>query len=190
VAYQLKIILSDTEPPIWRRFQIDPTITLERLHDFLAIVMGWEGWEHMHGFYTPGPPKRFRGRELSPIEEEDEARVRLADILKMPKEWIKYVYDFGDNWEHVILLEKVAEGPSSSQLPIVIAGERACPPEDVGGVGGYEQLLWARKHPEDPEAGERVEWFGADFDPEAFDIDAVNHRLQSEARSRKKRKRG
>ena len=75
------------------------------------------------------------------------------------------------------------EAPSSAQLPVVIAGERACPPEDAGGVGGYEQLLWALKNPEDPEAADRLDWFGdGEFDAEAFDIDAVNRSLEAEAK--------
>jgi hypothetical protein len=172
-VYQIKVTLLDSRPPIWRRLQIESGVTLDRLHDALQIVMGWTN-SHLHGFRLPQPGQRGTRRRLLPIESADEKSIRLAELLRRPKDWLVYDYDFGDSWEHHVLLEEIRPRPSSAHLPMVLAGRGACPPEDVGGLPGYYHFLQAIKNPGHPEHEDMKNWAGADFDPAAFDVQEIN----------------
>ncbi len=90
-----------------------------------------------------------------------------------------YTYDFGDNWEHILEIEKSLPPEEGVRYPLCLAGARACPPEDVGGIPGSENFLQALADANQPEHDEYLEWIGGDFDPEKFDLDEVNHRLRS-----------
>lgn len=116
--------------------------------------------------------------ELKPAEE-----VRLAGLLRKPGDRLTYVYDFGDSWEHEVQLEKVAETEPGVAYPRCIAAERACPPEDCGGIPGYEMLLEALADPEHPDHDEMREWLGGGFDPEEVDLDRINRELAGSSRS-------
>ncbi len=133
--------------------------------------MGWSGG-HMHEFRTwtkgKGPVRGL------PVERDQERRTRLDDLLRKPKDRIVYEYDFGDGWEHELLLERVADHAPGARYPWVLAGARACPPDDVGGVGGYARFLQAIRDPRHPEHKEMMEWHGGSFDPSAFDVHALN----------------
>lgn len=170
---QLKVTLCDSQPPIWRRFQVESTVTLEQLHLVLQVVMGWTD-SHMHGFRLPEPGQRGGQRRLLPIESADAKATRLGDVLRRPKDWLVYEYDFGDGWEHVLVLEEIVPRSSATRYPMVLAGRGACPPEDVGGLPGYYHFLEAIKDPKHPDHEEMVEWGGEDFDPAAFDVHAMN----------------
>lgn len=172
-VYQLKVTLLDSEPSIWRRCQVESSITLERLHRILQIVMGWTD-SHMHGFRLPEPGGRGARRRLLPIESADERATRVGGLLRHPKDWLVYEYDFGDGWEHEILLEEIVPRASGARYPMILAGRGACPPEDVGGLPGYHHFLEAIKNPKHPDHGDMMEWGGEDFDPMAFDVQAVN----------------
>jgi hypothetical protein len=173
--YQLKITLNHSKPPIWRRVEVPDTITLAQLHQIIQAAMGWYD-SHLHQFavgrvyYGVPDPEDFE-------EVRDERRVKLNQILTAPKQKLVYEYDFGDSWEHVVLLEKVVPPEPSIHYPRVTAGKRACPPEDVGGVWGYESFLEAIRDPKNPEHEEMLEWAGGEFDPELFDLAAVNAAL-------------
>jgi hypothetical protein len=171
--YQLKVTLLDSQPPIWRRFHVESGVTLERLHHILQAVMGWSD-SHMHGFWRPGSGQQGARRRLLPIESADEKATRLADVLRRSKDRFVYEYDFGDSWEHEILLEEVVPRCPSARYPVVVAGRGACPPEDVGGLPGYYHFLKAIKDPKHPDHEEMVEWAGEGFDPAAFDVQAAN----------------
>ena len=177
--YQLKVTLVGTKPPIWRRIVVPSDIRLDTLHMVLQIVMGWENC-HLHQFdaggLTYGAHEDEFGLDMD-MDVEDENTCKLHQLLKTAKDTMKYEYDFGDSWEHKIVLEKILPHDKAQQLPRCAAGKRSCPPEDCGGVWGYEEMLESLKHPEDPEYEERMEWLGGEFDPEEFDVDGVNLQL-------------
>lgn len=175
-AYQLYVELEWVRPKVWRRILVPITIELPLLHVTLLFGTGWEGG-HSHEFvfananYGANEP----GLDLPP-EVMDEEHVTLREALGSTKTFA-YVYDYGDNWRHKVRVEKVVtlDAPISSGL--CIAGENACPPEDVGGAPGYEEFLAALADPNHPEHNDLKAWIGGAFDPAAFDVAEVNQRL-------------
>ena len=111
------------------------------------------------------------------MEGEDTRKVTLATLVRGEKAKFLYEYDFGDSWDHELLVEKVLPAEAEKRYPVCLTGKRACPPEDCGGIWGYASLLEAIRDPEHPEHDEMVEWVGDEFDPEAFDLDEVNREL-------------
>jgi hypothetical protein len=174
--YQLKITLRDSKPPIWRRVLVDSSIKLSKLHQIIQVSMGWTD-SHLHQFvvgelyYTVPDPYASR-----PIA--DERSFELRQIASLENNKFFYEYDFGDFWEHIIVVEKILPPDSEIQLPICIKGKRACPPEDVGGIWGYEAFLEAMNDPAHEQHNMLLEWWGGQFDPEAFDLDRINLELQ------------
>jgi len=173
--YQIKVTLCESKPPIWRRILVPSDITLAKLHRILQAVMGWYD-AHLHQFIVGGvyygvpDPDDF-------IEIKSERRVRLNQIVAGEKSKFTYEYDFGDSWEHELLVEKIVPPENGVRYPVCIKGKRACPPEDVGGVWGYAEFLEAIRDPEHAEHEDYVEWIGGEFDPEAFDLDEINAAL-------------
>lgn len=171
--YQLKIALLEMGPPIWRRVQVPSTILLCCLHDTLQAVMGWTD-SHLHQFEKDG--KYWGVPEYDEFEELDlidESKVKLAKLLKTEGESLVYVYDFGDDWRHDVVLEKILPPADPPNKPICLGGERRCPPEDVGGVIGYEEFLEAIFDPTHDEYAAMVTWAGGHFQ-DTFDVKAVN----------------
>jgi hypothetical protein len=177
--YQLKITLADISPPIWRRVQVSSTISLATLHTIIQEVMGWDD-SHMHQFkvgktyYGTSYPDDFDDVTMT----KDEKTVALSEAISKPKAKMVYEYDFGDSWEHEILLEKILSPEPGVKYPVCLDGKRACPPEDCGGAWGYADLLEAIQDPKHPEHEDRLEWVGGSFDPEAFDVGKVNRALK------------
>jgi hypothetical protein len=174
-CYQLKITLRGSEPPIWRRVVVPGSITLSKLHDVIQVVMGWTD-THLHEFVVRGVRYGVPDPE-SPSEWRNEARVTLNRLLDKKRQKFFYVYDFGDGWEHVIELEEIISDEEALSQPICIGGERACPPEDCGGIYGYYDLLRTIKDPGHPKHDDMVGWLGDEIDPEFFDMDEVNEIL-------------
>jgi hypothetical protein len=172
--YQIKIALLYTKPPIWRRLLVPATLTLEQLHDVLQLAMGWEDC-HMHAFRIR--QKRFGISNDDLAEIGDERDVRLFRVLGKVGAKAVYTYDFGDGWDHEIVVEKRLPPEAGLAYPVCIDGKRHGPPEDCGGVPGYYSLLEAIRDPLHPQYKESRDWLGDDFDPEAFSIDPVNRRL-------------
>jgi hypothetical protein len=175
--YQLKVTLNESHPPIWRRIQV-PDCTLGELHEVLQVVMGW-GNSHLHQFIVNGKYFGEATHDDLDIEVEDEDGIRLSDIYtgkNTPR--IVYEYDFGDGWQHEIILEKILEPEPSVSYPCCLEGARACPPEDVGGIWGYAEFLEAISDPNHADHDEMVEWVGGEFDPEKFSVDEVNKELR------------
>ena len=168
--YQLKITLKYIRPPIWRRVQVPSDITLARLNRIIQVAMGWYD-SHLHQFIVG---EKYYGvpsiDEFSELELKDERRARLKEVLSKLKKKIVYEYDFGDGWEHEILLEKILQPELGVRYPRCIGGARACPPEDCGGTGGYENLLAAIRDPRHEEHDEYLDWIGGEFDPEDFEL--------------------
>jgi hypothetical protein len=176
--YQLKITLMGTRPAVWRRIQAPGDIRLSRLHAVLQIVMGWTN-SHLHGFRADGRNYGVPGPEFDGMMEMlDERQARLDEIAPRVKSHIIYEYDFGDSWEHMIVVEKIFAPDSNVQYPHCLAGKRACPPDDVGGVWGYADFLKAIRNSRHPEHDEMLEWAGGAFDPTAFDLRGVNGMLE------------
>jgi hypothetical protein len=177
--YQLKITLKGFRPPIWRRVLVPSDFTLARLHWVMQAAMGWTN-SHLHHFrvgetYYSLP---FPGTDWEDADEEDARRVKLAQVAPRAKAKFEYEYDFGDSWDHEILVEKILPPEPGAKYPLCIVGKGACPPEDVGGVWGYAEFLKAIADPEHKEHEMYLEWIGGGFDPDAFDLDEVNRALR------------
>jgi hypothetical protein len=177
--YQIKVTLADSQPPIWRRIQVRSDITLARLHGVLQAVMGWTDM-HLHQFVIRekyyGVPDEDEVGLSKPV---DEGKYSLSDVVSGENSAFAYDYDFGDNWEHELVVEKVLPPQKGVRYPLCLAGARACPPEDVGGIPGYENFREAIGDPQHPDHKVLSEWIGGSFDPEAFDLDEVNQLLRA-----------
>lgn len=177
--YQLKITLRDSRPPIWRRVLVPGNFNLYQLHQVMQIAMGWTD-SHLHHFrvdsiYYSYP---YPNSDWEEMDEEDSRDVTLAQIAPEVKRKFMYEYDFGDSWEHDILVEKIFPPEPGEKYPQCIKGKGACPPEDVGGVWGYDTFLEAIRDPNHEEHAMYIEWAGEDFDPAAFDLEATNQALR------------
>ena len=183
-VFQLKIVLEGSKPPIWRRLLIPADLKLPDLHGVIQLAMGWNN-EHLYHFMVGTRSKglHFYGDpDLLDIDLMQEAEGKFINDLNVPidhllvnrNDWIRYEYDFGDGWIHRLTLEDIQVQPLKlARLPRCVAGRRACPPEDCGGVPGYEQALEILANPAHPEHQELLNWIG-NFDQKRFDLDAVN----------------
>jgi hypothetical protein len=176
-VYRLKITLVGIEPPIWRQIQVPSTIRLCCLHDAFQAVMGWTD-SHLHQFEKDGRnwgvPEYDEFDELDLI---DESETPLGRVLKAEGDGLIYVYDFGDDWRHEVVLEKIIPVNDVVKTPICIGGARRCPPEDVGGVSGYQEFLEVIFDPTHEEYEHLVGWAGGSFHAEEFAVKAVNETL-------------
>ena len=171
-VYRLKVTLRGLQPPIWRRFLVPGQLSLRHLHLALQVVMGWTN-SHLHRFECGGT---YYG-EPDPdygIHQEDEATARLDALLRKPGDHLMYEYDFGDCWEHDVVLEAVLPAGQADHHPAVEGGQRACPPEDVGGPPGYQDFLSILADPCRAKDEEMLSWLGGDFDSERFDPERLN----------------
>ncbi len=185
-VYELRITLQEIRPPIWRLVHVPDTLPLSRLHDVLQTVIGWTD-SHLHRFEKDGKqwgvPEHFEDDDIDII---DESRTKISDILTTPGDSVLYVYDFGDNWRHSVVLENILPASATMVRPVCLAGERHCPPEDVGGVPGYREFLKVIFDPSHEEFDHYVQWAEGPspvnqsvgrFQPEEFNIMAVNDAL-------------
>lgn len=169
---QLKVSLRDVKIPIWRAVQVPGDGTLRQLHEILQLTMGWQN-SHLHEFRVDGVSYGEPSVELGP-EYQDARRFRLSRVAPKPGAQFTYLYDFGDGWEHDVVVEKVLASEPRVRYPLCLAGRGACPPEDVGGPWGYEEFLAAIRDPGHEQHDELLEWAGGPFDPERFDVKATN----------------
>ncbi|MEV8514364.1 plasmid pRiA4b ORF-3 family protein [Dactylosporangium sp. NPDC051484] len=175
--YQVKVGLKGATPPIWRRLEVPADVSLARLHDIIQAAFGWND-SHMHVFETPFGDFGVADRELGYGSDKS---VTLEQVAPEVKSKIRYVYDFGDNWQHELLVEKVLDRDPVVRYPRCTGGRRAAPPDDCGGIWGYLDLIEALKDPDHPEHRDSMDWVGiddiADFTPERFDAKSVNTAL-------------
>lgn len=183
-ALQLKISLRGSKPPIWRRLQLPADFTLTDLHYLIQLSFGWENC-HLHQFEIGD--RRFSQRspfldDPNELEDLDADRYLVGKVLTREKQKGYYTYDFGDDWMHEILVEKLLDEPLAENLPVCVTGRRAGPPEDCGGIWGYQDLLWMRANPDDPRAKEFLAWNDEAMeetpDPAHFDVQAVNEEFR------------
>ena len=186
---QLRIALRGIEPPIWRRVLVPDHLQLAQLHRVLQGAMGWTN-SHLHEF-------EIGGLSYGPMDPEaramgypafDEKHVRLWNFKRQPGITFTYTYDLGDNWEHDVEIEEFVAVADDIE-PKVLAGERNCPPEDVGGVDGYMSFVEAVLDPSHEEHEAMLTWAGGRFDPEEFDLAAANEAVSRAVRSARPRKR-
>jgi Plasmid pRiA4b ORF-3-like protein len=189
--YGIKVTLLGTKPPIWRRLLVPASMTLAKLHDVLQTAMGWHDC-HMHEFRV-GQRRFGRPEPADPFmrmpRTESERTARLSAVLGRTGTKMIYTYDFGDSWEHNIVLEKQLPADPDTTYPVCTDGKLACPPEDCGGIPGFYDLLDALDDPNHERDEELSDWIGDDFDPQAFSVDSVNQRLAPKRRPSKKTKR-
>ncbi len=177
-VYQLKIVLEGIRPPIWRQVLVPADLRLSHLHQVLQIVMGWTD-SHLHAFAIGGVHYSMPYEELDDdLDMEDERRVRLSSLVPEAKTRFGYQYDFGDDWQHAILVEKILPAEPDRHYPVCLAGKRSGPPEDCGGSWGYGELLKILKSPRHPDHQEMKQWVGERFEPETVNLEEINQRLR------------
>ena len=173
--YQLKITLRESKPPIWRRIQVPGDVLLSKLHRILQMTMGWTD-SHLHQFTIGGQDYSDPDSELE--DTANEKKFKLNTVINTEKAKFHYLYDFGDDWEHEILVEKILPPAPGVHYPVCIKGARACPFEDSGGMWGYMNLLNILGDPTHEEHEEMLEWTGGPIDPEEFDMEQLNADLR------------
>lgn len=176
---QLRISLKGIKPEIWRRILIRDNITFHKLHKIIQKIMSWQDY-HLYQFPIAGLQITAPYDDIEDVDEEiaDSRKTYIGDWLVEGAN-LDYVYDFGDNWKHKIIIEKFLKPEKSKKYPNCIDGERACPPEDCGGTGGYERFLEILKTGKDPWGGnpEELKAWLRDWDPEKFDLEEINKKL-------------
>ena len=168
----LRIKLDDVEPAVVRRVEVPLTIRLDRLHLVLQAAMGWTN-SHLYeirardvGWGSPDPD--FGDGPL------DARKARLIDVLEdVGAKSLKYLYDFGDGWEHSVRIERITDAVPGIVYPRLIEAAGRCPPEDVGGPWGYREFLVAIADPSHQEHAEMLQWIGRHFDPNDVNAEAL-----------------
>ena len=174
-VYQIKISLKGIRPPIWRRLEVLNFTPLDELHDIIQAAMGWTN-SHLHMFEIDGECYAPDPDPLDFDAGEDEADTALSYALGGTTRFT-YTYDFGDDWQHTIEIEKTLPVDDTVTYPRCLKGKRACPPEDCGGPWGYQHLLESLADPTHADHADLLDWLGDDFNPESFDLKAINTRL-------------
>ena len=171
----VKVTLQYIRPLIWRRLRLPDTTNLGDLSEIIQAAMGWDGG-HLHAFEIGG--EQFGDPSITDFVR-NERKTTIKSLLRDGVHRFGYTYDFGDSWEHDILIEKKGPPPDAPAGTACVAGKRNCPPEDCGGPPGYDALLEALAAPEKPESREVLEWADGDYDPEEFSLDAANARVRA-----------
>jgi hypothetical protein len=185
-AHHLKITLLQVKPAVWREVLVPSDLRLDRLHQVIQIVMGWEE-EHMHEFIVGrrarearhfGTPNPDFDLGLGP-STENEKQFTLQALAPGKGDEFRYWYDFGDDWMHSIVVKAIGEAPAEQGLPVCVKATGACPPEDCGGPPGYAHLQEALADPAHPEHADMRDWLGDEWEPSPPDLSAVNLELAS-----------
>lgn len=177
MVYQFKITLKGIKPPVWRRIQVPETYSFWDLHVAIQDVMGWSDC-HLHQFKIIEPVTNTKVEIGIPDEKATYYEIlpdwkqKIAHYFSPENKTADYIYDFGDDWKHTILLEKFLPREKNAVYPLCVDGQRACPPENCGGIYGYEEFLEIIMDPDDERYEELLSW-SADFEPEHFDKDDV-----------------
>ncbi len=182
-VHRIKVTLRGSKPPIWRRFEVPSEISLARLHEIIQLGFGWEDC-HLWVFETGAG----RYGSLDPdLKIRSAANKKLSAVADWPGDKLRYEYDFGDGWDHDIVVEAVQPAKPGVAYPRCTAGRRACPPEDSGGIWGYNELLNTLANPRHENHQQILWWLGissaAEFDPARFDLDEANRYLARNSRA-------
>ena len=177
-VYQFKVILKAAPLPIWRRIQVPSVYSFWDFHVAIQDAMGWLGC-HFHDFEVINPKTNMKERigipdpELNDLDTLSGRKVKICNYFNNQNVTAHYTYDFGDDWQHLIEFEGKSEKLSEQEYPVCIKGKNACPPEDVGGVWGYDDFLKIIEDPEHEEHEDFIEWIGGEFDPKVFNSEDV-----------------
>jgi len=172
-VYQFRVTLKDTLPRVYRQILVPEDSNFHDLHMAITDAMGWKDC-HLHKFVVRNPMNYANQIIGEPMEGQlDEKIIKIASYFYKVKDACNHEYDFGDGWEHRVMLEKVLPAKPNAKYPQCINGKRACPPEDCGGPSGFEDFLTAIADPNHAEHKEKLEWCGGQFDPAEFDHKAV-----------------
>ena len=184
IIVQIKL-LGVTKPPVWRRVQLRADTRLDQLHEILQAALGWENY-HLHAFSFGEEEFGPRDPELA-LDFADERKVTLGELTDIGARF-RYTYDFGDNWEHEILVEDLLDPDPNTRYPILVAAKGACPPEDCGGTWSYTDLKAILANPGDEQHHEMLEWLGlenaSEFDPNTVPNDTIDYELALTGASR------
>lgn len=177
--YHLRIELEHVQPLVWRRLWVPETVRLKKLDRIIQESVGWTN-SHLHEFTIADKRYGCVDHDDATMDPRmlDEKRYALKDVIGGTGFEFKYVYDFGDDWTHRVIVEGVEAATSWNNWAICVAGENACPPEDVGGPPGYNafrEAIWDQSH---PEFQDFWKWLGGPFDPHAFDMNLANQRIR------------
>lgn len=177
----LTIELNHSQPPISRIIRVPTLIGLHQLHNVIQCLFQWTE-SHLHAFYIKGeeyqnPDNNF-GDDFG-SKPKNEKQTKLASLIEWDIGRFSYVYDFGDNWEHAIQIVKIYEVHDPKEMLKLLAGSKAAPPEDIGGIPGYEYLKEVLSDPKHVEYAHMLEWVGDDFDPALFDEKEISIRLEN-----------
>jgi pRiA4b ORF-3-like protein len=178
--YEIKITLNGSKPAIWRRIQVSADVALFKLHRIIQETMGWTD-SHLHQFVIGNDIYKIRDSHADFGMDEsstNERTTKLRQVISGDGFRFQYDYDFGDNWKHALVVERILAPEDGVTYPRCVAGARACPPEDVGGIHGYDEFLEALRDPRHPAREEMSEWIGREFDSEKFDLTMTNQILR------------
>jgi hypothetical protein len=180
----LHVELVGIQPAIWRELHVRSDMPLSKLHDVLQEAFGWTH-SHMHVFEDTS--RQRYGDTAGNADDfgfgapglRDERQYTVADIAPRARSLFGYIYDFGDDWVHRIRVKKVQPAEPGKKYPVCTAGARAAPPDDCGGIPGYERLLEVLEDPEHDEHEDMLQWLGGPFDPEAFDLKSTDKAVRA-----------
>lgn len=174
---QFRIELSEIRPKVWRTVLVPLDISLYKFSRIIQEAVGWSGY-HLFEFRVKGltiaEPDPEYPREIVPARW-----VKLWQVVASAPRGFAYEYDFGDSWEHEVIVQGAVAPVENARYPLCTGGARACPPEDCGGVGGYAEFLEAIKDPSHPDHEDMLSWAGGSFDPEEFSVEEVNRRFKA-----------
>ncbi len=182
---RIRIELRELEPMIWRRVDVPLSSTLEALHHIIQAAFRWQNY-HLYEFYVG---ERVYGVPLDEDPFDDHkihkaSAIRLKTVVERGVERFLYVYDFGDDWSHDVIVEEVRDGAGDTEYPAFVDGARRCPPEDVGGPPGFMEFLEVVLDPGHEEHAPMTEWYGGPFDPEDIDETSIRGVLKMYAARR------
>ncbi len=167
--------MNEVVPEVWRRVLVPGSVRLDKLHDIFQAAMGWTN-SHLHSFTIDDELYGMHFDDY-PDEEIDEKKVTVLAVLGGQRRFV-YEYDFGDSWEHEVVVEEVSRASRGLKHAVCLDGQNACPPEDCGGVPGYAELLEVLADPDHEDHTQFQQWVGGAFDPAVFDLAGVNVALQ------------
>ena len=191
--YQLRIELAGIDPVIWRRFIVPSCVSLDRLHDIIQVMMGWKDY-HLHEFIIKS--KKYTENPESADDGKEENKFILGDLIKRKNTSFEYNYDFGDSWSHIVMVENVNFIGKPIEYICCLEGEHACPPEDVGGIYGYDAFCRAISNKDDPKHEDMKEWYASlpwnksefnsdEFSPEITTIELLKYIRWSRPRTQR-----